>query len=147
MPLARYFSFVGGALLALLLILDAFLPRPPVVEKARVYPPVIRIYSDRKWPDRIVYDTSAPTIVPTSIAGTEAVAQPPEMIAEASSGEKQREAYAMLPSSADQIPVSSAKVPAPRPKQQTRIARKHAPVPRFAMAHHLQFGWIGRNFW
>ena len=62
MPLARYFYFVGGVLLALLFILDATLPTFPVVEeKAKANPPVIRIYSDRKWPERIVYDTSAPT--------------------------------------------------------------------------------------
>ncbi len=71
MPLARYFSFVGGVLLALLFILDACFPKLPVAAKAKVYLPVIRIYSDRKWPERIVYDTSLPTPVPTSIATTE----------------------------------------------------------------------------
>ena len=98
MPLARYCSFVGGVLLALLFILDACFPKLPVAAKAKVYPPVIRIYSDRKWPERIVYDTSLPTIVPNPVATAEKIAQAPETVAEASSDAKEREAFAMLPS-------------------------------------------------
>ena len=67
MPLARYFYLVGGVLLALLFILDASFPKLPVAAKAKVYLPVIRIYSDRKLPERIIYDTSLPTIVPTQV--------------------------------------------------------------------------------
>jgi hypothetical protein len=68
MPLARYFLFVGGVLLALLFISDAYLPKLPVVDMATTELPVIRIHSDRKWPERVVYDTSLPTIIPAQIA-------------------------------------------------------------------------------
>ena len=71
MPLRQYFSCVGGVLLAVLFILDAYFPKPPVVKKAQANLPVIRIHSDRKWPERVVYDTSLPTIVPASIASAE----------------------------------------------------------------------------
>ena len=56
MPFARYFYLVGGVLLALLFILDASFPKLPVAAKAKVYPPVIRIYSDRKSPERVIAD-------------------------------------------------------------------------------------------
>ena len=50
MPLARYFFFVGGVLLALLFISDAYLPKLPVADRAYTDLPVIRIHSNRKWP-------------------------------------------------------------------------------------------------
>ena len=66
MPLRRYFSYVGGVLLTALFILDAWFPKPPVVERAPPNLPIIRIHSDRKWPERVVYDTNLQTIVPAS---------------------------------------------------------------------------------
>src|SRR6476620_9055042 len=85
MPLARYFSFVGGLLLALLFALDAFLPKVPVAEKAKTNSPHIRIYSDRKWPERIVYDTNSQPVVAMLIANTDVTLHVPEVIADASS--------------------------------------------------------------
>ena len=110
MPLVRYFYFVGGVLLALLFILDARIPKLEVSAKATVYPPVIRIYSDRKWPERIVYDTSLPTIVPTSIATTEDVIQAPEITAGVSTDAKERESFAMLPPSPNQLQASNTRM-------------------------------------
>jgi hypothetical protein len=59
MPLARYFLYVGGVLLALLFIGSACLPNTPPRAETAVYLPPIRIHSDRKWPERIVFDTAA----------------------------------------------------------------------------------------
>ena len=76
MPVARYFLFVGGVLLALLLAIDAFFPQQAAVAgKAApsVDKTVVRIRSDQKLPERVVYDTSLPTIVPPK-AVTAAVA-------------------------------------------------------------------------
>ena len=148
MPLARYCSLVGGVLLALLFILDACFPKSPVAARAKVYPPVIRIYSDRKWPERIVYDTSLPAIVPNPVATAEEMAPEPETVAEASSDAKQREAFAMLPSpSADRMQASVARMQEPRPRHHSRIVKKHAPPPRVVMARQQQFGWFERSFW
>ena len=66
-PLIRYFVFVGSALLALLFLTDWYWPtnvgavsfRDPQVDKS-----IIRLHSAQRWPDRIVLDTSQPTIVP-----------------------------------------------------------------------------------
>ncbi len=149
MPLVRYFYFVGGVLLALLFIFDACLPIPPVAEKVEVYLPVIRIHSGHKWPERIVYDTSLPTPASTSIASTDNIIQAPEPIVDASAGSKEKQAFAMLPSSADRLQASNVKKPEPKPQHHRKAVRKRAPVqaPMFAMARQQQFGWFGRNFW
>ena len=147
MPLARYFSLIGGALLALLFILDACFPALPVAAKAKANLPVIRIYSDHKWPERTVYDTSLPTIVPTSIASTQVIVPAPQTIADAPAGAREREAFAMLPMSAVELQASNAKMREPKPRQQIKIARKRPPASRVAMARHLQLGWFGGSFW
>ena len=55
MPLARYFFFVGGVLLALLFMANAWLPELPATDSVAAVAdiPVIRIHSDRKWPERV----------------------------------------------------------------------------------------------
>ena len=78
MPVARYFLFVGGVLLALLLALDALVPQQAVVASQAapsVDKTVVRIRSDQKPPERVVYDTSLPTIVPPTVTA-QAVAPP-----------------------------------------------------------------------
>jgi hypothetical protein len=76
MPLARYFLFVGGTLLALILMLNAYLP-PAVNAAASDSPrPVVRIASDQKLPDRIVFDTTLPTVVPPVVAAVVPVKAP-----------------------------------------------------------------------
>jgi len=147
MPLARYFSFVGGVLLALLFILDACFPKLPVAAKAKVYLPVIRIYSDRKWPERIVYDTSLPTIVPTLTASTEPIIQAPQTIADASTGARKWEALAMLPPSGEPLQASGTKMREPKPRHPIKIVRKRPLAPGIAMARQQQFGWFGQSFW
>lgn len=79
MPIARYFVVVGSALSVLLLIAGWSLPEPPasfpdrpeIIERA-----AIRIRSARIWPEKIVMDTSQPTIpAPTiEVAPTEQLA-------------------------------------------------------------------------
>jgi hypothetical protein len=65
MPLLRYFGFVGSALLLLLFGLDWCLPQPVVEPVGGVTDrPVIRISSIEKLPERVVIDSSLPTIVP-----------------------------------------------------------------------------------
>ena len=68
MPLARYFLFVGGVLLTLVFILDAWLTELPVMERSYANSSVVRIHSERKWPERIVFDTTLPAIVPAQTA-------------------------------------------------------------------------------
>ena len=52
-------------LLALLFLADWYLPQPAAMPaRADVDRTVIRLHSSHKWPERIVIDTSLPTIVP-----------------------------------------------------------------------------------
>ena len=54
---------------------DFYFPRAPAVHKATVYPPVIRIHSDRKWPERVVFDTmQTPVTVAEPVAANIAIA-------------------------------------------------------------------------
>src|SRR5258705_13604740 len=80
MPVARYFLFVGGVLFALLLAIDAFVP-PQVAVASHAAPgidkTVVRIRSDQKPLERVVYDTSLPTIVPPAATVQAAAAAPP----------------------------------------------------------------------
>jgi hypothetical protein len=69
-PIARYFIVVGSALLALLLIAGWSLPEPPPSFPDRpeiIHRANIRIRSDRKWPEKIILDTSQPTIAPPAV--------------------------------------------------------------------------------
>jgi len=65
MPIVRYVVWVGTSLLALLFVANWFLPEPTrepgheAIDK-----PVIRIASIQQPPERVVIDTSQPTVVP-----------------------------------------------------------------------------------
>jgi hypothetical protein len=93
MPVARYFFLVGGVLLALLFASDAYGPKSPMARSTQngVDLSVIRIHSDQKWPERIVFDTSLPTIVP-AVVTAEAVAPMPV----ASAAARVRESFAQF---------------------------------------------------
>ena len=142
MPLARYFYYVGGVLLALLFISDAYFPKLPVEHSASTASYVIRIHSDRKWPERIVYDTNLPTIIPAQVANMEESAAAPATIAPAKAGEW--EAYAQLRSSdVSQLPSSDAKKREPRLHRQRKFTKKRVAPPAFLVARQQQFGWFG----
>lgn len=69
MPLGRYLLFVGGVLIALLFLAEPYFPRTATQfeNETQVDTSMIRIKSARKWPEKIVYDTNHPTIVPLSL--------------------------------------------------------------------------------
>ena len=65
MPIGRYVAWVGTALLVLLLTANWFLPQTMAEPTGdEVNKPVIRIASMQQAPERIVIDTSLPTIAP-----------------------------------------------------------------------------------
>ena len=65
MPILRYITWVGTSLLALLFVANWFLPESlPEPAHEGIERPVIRIASVQQLPERIVIDTSQPTIVP-----------------------------------------------------------------------------------
>jgi hypothetical protein len=137
MPLARYFLFVGGALLALLFLVDACLPELPVAERADTHLAIIRIHSEQKWPQRIVYDTSIPTIIP-ALETARAGISPPAAVADVST--KARQAFA-------QLQRSDQRTREPKPQRQRKIAKRNGPPPTMLVARQPQFGWFGPRIW
>ena len=140
MPLMRYFVFVSSVLLALLFIADACLPKLPTAGKTAALPPGVRIYSDQKWPERIVYDTSVTMVGSAPPANSEAAGSAPPTIAVASP--KVREALAELQTT-DASPPQSAN---PK-KPQHKFAKKHAAKPVWLAARRSPFGWFGPTIW
>jgi hypothetical protein len=144
MPLARYFLWIGGALLALLLIANWYLPELPDAKKASVDPPLIRIQSKQKWPERIVYDTSHNTVVPAPSASKQSdIARPgaaADILATA------RDAFAEAPSShAGQTQSADQKKPDAKAHVKRKVARRRTPV--LMVERRPQFGWFGPNYW
>jgi hypothetical protein len=148
MPLARYFLFVGGALLALLFLADLELPKLPVAQATRDASadlPVIRIHSDRKWPERVVFDTSVPAARP--IATAQAVVPAPAVVAEISANQRVREAFAQLQPSDLELKQPDPIKPQPLPPQKRKITKKRVGPPMVLVAQQPQFGQIGRTTW
>jgi hypothetical protein len=81
MPLLRYFTFVGGALLALLVVVSSFVPETETTARPDAVRPVIRIASNRVGPPRVDIDTRMQTaVVPASVS--EVPQQAPARVAE-----------------------------------------------------------------
>jgi hypothetical protein len=148
MPLARYFLYVGGVLFTLVFILDACLTKLAVSERSHVNSPVIRIHSDRKWPERIVFDTALPTIVPAPTAIVEDRVAGPAPAADASVKEREREAFAlMLPSDAKRLQSSDPGKRELKQQRQRKSVKRHVMPRSVLVARQPQFGWFGNNIW
>ena len=122
MPVVRYFLFVGGALIALLLFADWVWSGSTPVQQAATEAPandvILRIRSGQKWPEKVVFDTTMPTIVPPS--------PPPVAIA------------ASTPSATDAQKADDQKVAAPLEAhaEMKPAARRLSPPRRQARVHH-----------
>ena len=138
MHLARYFLYVSGVLLALIFIVDSCLPKLPTAERADSHLPTIRIHSDQKWPERVVYDTSIPTIIPAEPANALANIPTAETVTEMPA--KAREVFA-------QLQRSDANKREPKLQRKRKIARRHPTSPMRLVARQAQFGWFGMGFW
>jgi hypothetical protein len=139
MPLGRYFLYVGGTLLALLFISDPYLPKLPTADWRNSRSAIIHIHSDQKWPERIVYDTNLPTVVPAQIANIEANVAAPEIVASTT----EREAFAQLQPSSQ---LAARKIE-PKLQRHHKIAKRRAAPPTRLAAPQMQFGWFGNRIW
>jgi len=142
MPVARYFLFVGGVLLALLLAVDALVPQQAVVASQAapsVDKTVVRIRSDQKPPERVVYDTSLPTIVPPQAVTAQAVVPAAAPLADATVQARVRETYAQL------VP-AEAKKPESQVQRKRKIAKNRSARPT-QVAQQAHFGFFGGSNW
>ena len=156
MPVARYFLFVGGVLLALLLAIDTLFPQQAVVASrggSSVDKTVVRIRSDQKPPERVVYDTSLPTIVPPPAVTAQVVTAPvvaPAVAAasaDATDQARMRETFAQL------VPAETKK-PEPQVQRKRKVAKTRpappmqiAQPPQVRVAQQSQFGFFGGSNW
>jgi hypothetical protein len=145
MPVARYFLLVGGVLLALLFLSNQVLPQLPVAERVAEAGPnksVIRIHSDRKWPERVVFDTNMATIVPAIapalVAKAEAAA--PAAVAEVSAQARGLQAFA-------QLQPSEPKKPEPKPQRKRKISKTRFAPSMVVVAQQPRFGFFGNDTW
>ena len=139
MPIARYFLFVGAVLLALLFAVDGFAPKDAVVSStaSAIENPTLRIRSDRKWPEPVVYDTSLPTIGPPTVEIAAAVPGPDSDV---SAKSRVRESFAQFK------PADPVK-PEAKPVPKRKIAKVRAAPPVVRVAQQPQFGFFASNFW
>jgi hypothetical protein len=159
MPLLRYFLYVGGALLSLILVANVVLPQEsfPATLTSATELPLIRIQSDRKLPERIVFDTSSrvatapvPVLSGPKVVAVAAPAPTPAVTAEMSAKARVREAFAQLP--ADEVvepkmdQMARVVVPAPQmykvKQMPKRVAapRPYASRPLAMVAQQPHFG-------
>jgi hypothetical protein len=143
MPLARYFLFAGGALLALLLAFDAFSPKAVADNSshasAGVDKATLRIHSDVKWPERIVFDTAQPTIVPKAAPAQVALAGP-EPAPEISAKARVRETFAQF------VPVEPKQAETPVQRKR-KIVKARSSQPPMRFAQQSRYGFFGPSTW
>jgi len=114
MPLLRYFTYVGGALVALIFVGSYVIPEPATVPQHDAARPVIRIASDRIVPPRVDLDTSVQPTAPSSAQRVLALSAPQAPV---------RQAYAQL-LSPPATPASTAAGPVkPLAKGEVRKAK------------------------
>jgi hypothetical protein len=165
MPVARYFLFVGGALLALLLVIDALFPQQAVVTSrgaSSVDKTVVRIRSDQKPPERVVYDTSLPTIVPPPALTAQATVVAPAVAAAAAAAAASADAAAQarVRETFAQFVPAEAKKPEPQVQRKRNVAKSRpAPPmqiaqqpqmwqqPQMRVAQQSHFGFFGGSNW
>jgi hypothetical protein len=132
-PIARYFIFVGGTLAALLLIADWCLPTPSAMfaNQLVIDRSLIRIKSARKWPEKVVLDTSQSTITLPAVEGppaAQSVRLPPDEAGDQSNLEALAQLKPDTPSAAVDHPTLRIKRGLARTARSKRVAR--APVTR-----------------
>jgi hypothetical protein len=142
MLVLRYFGFVGGALVALLLVCAAVLPNPSVSDDVAASRdvPMIRIHSERKLPERVVFDTNAPMPAPPQVTGPAIRPQQP-LPAEAAA--KAREAFAQMHVAGDsKLIISEIKKPESKSVVKRRVAHARlTPEPYYREPYYSSYGY------
>ena len=157
MPVARYFLFVGAMLLALLLAIDALVPQQAVVASQAdpsVNRTVVRIRSDQKPPERVVYDTSLPTIVPPPTMTAQAVAPAVRAVAPAAPSADATAQARVRETFAEFVP-AEVKKPEPQVQRKRKVAKSRPAPPmqiaqqprQMRVAQQSHFGFFGGSNW
>jgi hypothetical protein len=141
---AHYFLFVGGALMALLFAFDAFAPKASADNvtqaSASVDKTTLRIRSEQKWPEKIVFDTTQPTIVPKAVPAPQVALAEPVPAPEISAQARVRETFAQF------VPTEPKKADAPAQRKRKIAKTRSSPPLRFAQQQQ-HFGFFGNGTW
>jgi hypothetical protein len=154
----RYFLFVGGVLLVLLFVSDAYLPKMPMPRSAAADLSTIRISSDRKWPERMVFDTSTPVVAAVQLAQADAPVAAQAAVAEVAAKSRLRQAFAQMTSAqttSTQMTSPEPKLiasldlrpPPAKPQRRHKVARRHVGPPTVLVAQQPQFGFFASSTW
>ena len=145
MPIAKYFVVVGGALAVLLLIAGWSLPVPPasfpdqseIIERA-----AIRIRSDRKWPEKVVLDTSKPTMTPPVVMDPPAAQSSVPLPYDGAPSQSNLEAIAQLKPDTQPVAIDRPTLQIKRGVARTARPRR---VARGSITHRLARAEKGRG--
>ena len=159
MLVLRYFGYVGGSLLGLLFLCNAVFPKQPLPDVLSSDPdrPAIRIHSDKKWPERVVFDTSmAPVAAPAPVtiaqaatpaspkveaASITAKARVREAFAQFTPAEPKHDAKADFKAQAQPQPQVQAQSQ-PKRKAVARVAKVHVGRPLVLASQQPRYGWF-----
>jgi hypothetical protein len=153
-PVAKYFAYVGGALAALILIVSWCCPAPPAIsaDRLQIVGAAIRIKSERKWPEKIKFDTTQPAIAPPAGEVLSVATLPVPLPPEETAARPRLEALAQL--NPDTRPTATRHQAVQIKHRLARTSRSDR-VARAAVANRLarlvageaccQFGWT--NNW
>lgn len=106
-PIRQYFVWVGCALLGLLFAADWLLPTPPAYSPSAVAPSEranLRITSDQKWPERVVFDTAHAPVI--HIAQSGLAPDPVPAVFSQTSRRSPRDAFAAVEEAAAAAPTA-----------------------------------------
>jgi hypothetical protein len=147
-PIARYFIIVGGTLAALLLIAGWCLPTPPAMfaNQLAIDRSIIRIKSARKWPEKVVLNTSQPTITPPAVEEppvAQSVRLPPDEAGDQSNLEALAQLKPDAPSAAVHHPTLRIKHGLARTARKACGQRsRYTSASKSGSGDCCQFGWI-----
>ena len=167
MLVVRYFGVVGGVLLALLFIANAYFPNSPEggispIVAAADDVPSLRIHSDRKWPERIDLDTTAPIISASIATGSKVAANeraqtaaqaalevpPPAASARQPSTSQARQAFARMEPVAAEPSAGSVRGSAAGSKTvHRRRMAKPREAPPIVVAQQPRYGFFFNDTW
>nr|AWM09093.1 hypothetical protein CIT39_23450 [Bradyrhizobium symbiodeficiens] len=149
MPVLAYFWKVGAALIALLFVADFCLPKAAVTGRTAVDQATIRIHSDRKWPERVVLDTTLPVIV--AVTSAPVITEPAPLVSQMApvvQAETPAVANALAMARSDLPPHEAVERKRPRKTQHVAMQSKRHGAPRMVLAaRQPKFGWFGYRYW
>jgi hypothetical protein len=144
-PIVKYFMVVGSVLAVLLMIAGRSLPelppsfpdRPEITERA-----VIRIRSEHKWPEKVVLDTSKPTMAPAVVMDPAAAQSSVPLPSDEARGPSNLEAMAQLQPDTRLVAIDRPTLQIKRSVARTVRSRR---VARGSITHRLARAETGRG--